>query len=105
MNHKQQILQAQKYLLEKEKMLYAEQLLRSQLATILLILGDKYGFGKKRMSEFLEHLANYTLSYKNDAKVGIETSVDDIENLLKEEYKLDMDSVMNYIVEKNKESL
>lgn len=86
-------------------MLYAEQLLRSQLATILLILGDKYGFGKKRMSEFLEHLANYTLSYKNDSKAGINTSVEDIENLLKEEYRLDMSQVMNHIVEKNKDSL
>ena len=105
MNHKKQILQAQKILQEKREMLYAESLLRSQLATILLILGDKYGFGKKRLSEFLEHLANYTLSYKNDCKVGINTTVEDIENILKDEYKLDMNQVMDSIVQKNKEYL
>lgn len=103
MNHKQQIAEMQRKMLEREKKYYANQVLRNQLSCILLILGDKYGFGKKRMSDFLEHLANYTLSYKLDAKAGINTSCEDVENVLRDEYKLDMEKVMDEIIEKNKE--
>lgn len=102
MKHKQQIEFVKRKIQEEKTMTLVDEYLRNQLSCILLILGDKFGFGKKRMTDFLDHLANYTLSYKNDAKVGIITRASDIEQLLKDEYKLDMNEVITMITEKNK---
>ncbi len=103
MKHKQQIQQFEIMKYQQYAKQYANEILRNQLSVVLLILGDKFGFGKKRLTDFLDHLANYTLSYKNDARYGIQTKSEDVEQILKDEYKLDMDEVIDNICEKNKD--
>ena len=90
MNHKAQIRMMQKMQTEAYAETKADEILRGHILTSLLVLGDKFGFGKVRMERYLKYIATETFAFRNESKNGTVTTSQDIYNILKNEYKLDL---------------
>lgn len=85
---------------EKRQEDYANEVLTGYILTSLLVLGDKFGFGKERLTRFLNYIADDTKLFKDESKNGTVTTRDDIKKVLKDEYKFDFDACLNEIYKK-----
>lgn len=105
MNHKQMIKYMEQQRMRARAYSEANNLVDGYLLNSCLVLADKFGFGKKRLTAFLNYLAANTFNFADERRNGTDTDRKMILDVLKNEYKFNFDEEVNNITERREKEL
>lgn len=105
MNHKQMIKYIEQQRMRAKAYKEADNIVDGYLLNSCLVLADKFGFGKKRLTLFLNYLAANTFNFADERLNGTETDRKMICDVLLNEYKFDFDKEVDDITEKRKKEI